>query len=364
MIGIFSTMLNGLRGKRGQFLLPAVMLVPIVLLIIYLIYETAKLSREKIKQQFAIDSSVVVEMQPAATILNATAYMNGAMPYRLFRGEMNIPIQHKDGGETLTIYDWFYRGGAFPGAGNMDDEGSWAPKDTDQQWDIKYAAGMRPGWDKEAPTLDEDAWLTLTDREISDKYYVNRTVFGQFFKMYMIYYNVLGDIQKEQYNVYKDLSEKQSFFRKSYCMNLGEDVNMSICGKEGARSFSGLNIRMDEMRLKKFIANYAELEQFGTQYWHFGAIDPPTQYVISDYHSEDSVYQFSFPDAGSRTVLKKMYRGVDVVQPFTPPNNYFNINLTRYNPRVRAKVSIQCGNKNNNCVWPKPTSKYQVRLEP
>ena len=52
---------------------------------VYLIYETAKLSREKIRHQFAIDSAAFIEMSNYSDFLNRSAYVNGAFPMRIFK---------------------------------------------------------------------------------------------------------------------------------------------------------------------------------------------------------------------------------------------------------------------------------------
>ena len=46
-----------LRSRRGQIVIPAMLMFPTLFLFVYLIYETAKLSREKIRHQFAIDAA-------------------------------------------------------------------------------------------------------------------------------------------------------------------------------------------------------------------------------------------------------------------------------------------------------------------
>ena len=46
-----------LSGRRAQVLLPAVMLAPIFMLLIYLLFETAKLSMSKVREQFALDNA-------------------------------------------------------------------------------------------------------------------------------------------------------------------------------------------------------------------------------------------------------------------------------------------------------------------
>ena len=79
---------------------------------------------------------------------------------------------------------------------------------------------------------------------------------------------------------------------------------------------------------------------------------------------EGKLFQLAYLAKGSKEKLRSLYKGVDITQRFTLSRNYFNVNLMKYNPRVHTKVAIQCTNESNNCVWPAPTSKYQVRLYP
>jgi len=48
---------NCLKNRKAQIVLPAILLIPTILLVIYLLFETAKLSRFKIRNQFALDSA-------------------------------------------------------------------------------------------------------------------------------------------------------------------------------------------------------------------------------------------------------------------------------------------------------------------
>src|SRR6185312_5166651 len=69
------------RSRAGQIFIPAMLMFPTLFLFVYLIYETAKLSREKIRHQFALDAAAFVEMTNYSDFLNRTAYVNGAFPH-------------------------------------------------------------------------------------------------------------------------------------------------------------------------------------------------------------------------------------------------------------------------------------------
>src|SRR3989338_2621014 len=72
-------------GQKGQIVIPALFLFPTLMLFVFLIFETAKLSREKIRHQFAVDAAAFVEMTNYSDFLNRSAYVNGAFPMRIFR---------------------------------------------------------------------------------------------------------------------------------------------------------------------------------------------------------------------------------------------------------------------------------------
>src|SRR3984957_11337744 len=73
-----------MRSRGGQIVIPALLLFPTLFLFVYLIDETAKLSREKIRHQFAMDAAAFVEMTNYSDFLNRSAYVNGAFPMRIF----------------------------------------------------------------------------------------------------------------------------------------------------------------------------------------------------------------------------------------------------------------------------------------
>ena len=77
--------------RAGQLLIPALFVVPSLLLFVYLLFETTKVSREKIRQQFAVDSAAFIQMGDYTNLFNRTAYVNGAFPYRIFKEAYECP---------------------------------------------------------------------------------------------------------------------------------------------------------------------------------------------------------------------------------------------------------------------------------
>ena len=64
------------RSHRAQILLPAVMLAPIFILVVYLLFETSKLSMTKVRQQFALDNATYAQMSVTSGYLNSLAQIN------------------------------------------------------------------------------------------------------------------------------------------------------------------------------------------------------------------------------------------------------------------------------------------------
>ena len=71
-------------NARGQLAIPFLFVFPSIFLFLFLIIETAKLSRQKIRHQFAIDTAAFLEMSNYSDLLNNSAYVNGAFPQSLF----------------------------------------------------------------------------------------------------------------------------------------------------------------------------------------------------------------------------------------------------------------------------------------
>lgn len=72
-----------LQEKKAQILLPSVLLAPIFILVIYLLFETAKVSMAKVREQFALDNAAYTQVSAASTYLNALGMVNGPLPYRV-----------------------------------------------------------------------------------------------------------------------------------------------------------------------------------------------------------------------------------------------------------------------------------------
>ena len=347
---------NIVCNKKAQIVLPAILLIPTVLLVIYLLFETTKISREKIRHQFALDTSAFVELTSTSHYLNATAYVNGAFPFRLFRE--NFEATKKDiqpdtdnggSGDPISIFDLFYQGGAFPAMG----EYSSSPKDTDISWKLHFYENGRPGWDNENPKADPDKFYPITSQQLAKDYKADWNLDSV--KLYLMIYYFLSQIYEDQRKVYDRLTQEGEFFRKGYYFNVG-NCKQSECGREGAKEFKGFTAKTDPIYIKKISIFYKDPGD--------GGVKEIKLDMEKDNLFDGKLFQFAYLSRGYRDKLKKLYTGIEITQPFNPPSNYFNVGLAKYKPRTHVRVALQCTREDNNCVWPDPTPKYQVRLFP
>ena len=369
---------NLLKNKKAQIVLPAVLLIPTILLVIYLLFETAKLSRFKIRSQFALDSAAFIELTSYSNFLNAVAYVNGAFPYRVFRENMAYQIDLEEDDDSgydkkISYFQLFYQAGAFPSIG---DEGVEDPKDNAGRWELKYKEGAekqdeveegqgRPkSWNSENPKINDDWYYGVNKKELVKHYKYTfkegsddkeNGIFAPL-TLYVAVYKMFENIYENQKKVYERLTADGEFFRKSYFYN-SSSCKMSQCGKEGVRILKNYKLGLESVRLKHmnwFWRNENELDPASLKLS-----------IENERHAKFMpLYQFSYLDKNTRSKLKKMYTGIDIREPIIPPENYFRVNLKKYAKKLHVRAALQCTNESNNCVWPNPTPKYQVRLYP
>lgn len=354
-----------IKNKKAQIVLPAILLIPTILLVIYLLLETTKLSREKIRHQFALDTAAFTELTSASNYLNATAYTNGAFPFRLFR-ENFTPTEKVFGPKSnpeqkeLSLYELFYRGGAFPALG---DDGDWnsAPKDTDTEWELKFyteESEERSSWNNpNPPNISDQTFYPVMSKNYADNYAIGWN--PDAVKLYVLIYYFLSQIYEDQKNVYLKLSKEGEFFRKGYYLNVGSGgCKLSECGREGAKNFKEYKVQTEPVYIKKIKFYYVNPDDYSDE----------TREIPFDLEEQEMfdgrLYQYSYVSRSYASKLRRLYKGIDVTQPFKAPSNYFNVNLEKFRPRNHVRAALQCTKESNNCIWPNPTPKYQVRLFP
>lgn len=381
------------RSKSGQLALPALIMAPIVVLLIYLLMETARLSAEKIHYQFALDTATYTSLTYPVGVLNGWAYMNGAMPARfwpeiLMDPDFELDILRSDkatsGQERYTIYEIMKRAGDIIvnlESNNDLADTNWTPKDTDTVWKLGYKTGsVKAGmWNKENPDTAQPEmpyiFGNFKDPDYFNKgndYMVEEIKLRMALMIYMMFSNIMEDTVLKHEEAAKASAKKSEYFRKAFSYNTsaGKDVN---AGREGARivkPFTELGIESIYL-MDRVMMYVARQVSFGGQ-----AQDIHEQLLtieLPDFIEENEkwlsgakpqIYQFSYLNPATRKRLRELKKGVLVTQNFKAPDNYFKVDMNKYKPRVRVKTMVMCPNPKNNCVWPFPTPKYQVRLLP
>ncbi len=370
-MGIIRRAVWKLQDRRAQILLPSVLLAPIFVLVIYLLFETAKVSMTKVRQQFALDNAAYSQVSAASTYLNAVAMVNGPLPYRVllyYKDQKVNPTQtaQASGRQPISIFELFYHGGGIPVIGPDYDTGiNKAPKAESVDWGLQYDPKneefSRNDWQKEQPREpNSDEWVPVMSKSLVNDYYFSALKYGTaVIHNYLETYVRTGSIYESQSYVYKEVSKNAIMFREAYYLNTN-DCKKSDCARQSAsqlRRFITLGTKPFELDKVRFYASDS-----GMSGEHGGAnnLDLPMTEII-----KSKLFQFAYLDPSSRSKLRTLGRGVVLKQPFKLPKNHFNINLEqKYKPYVRNTVILACPRNNNNCVWPNPLPKYTVTLDP
>ncbi len=346
------------------------LIFPTLFLFVYLIYETAKLSREKIRHQFAMDSAAFVEMTNYSDFLNRTAYVNGAFPMRIFtEGYGDFPAECEGKVENcskMMYADLLYHNGAFPrsasGAQSFSSEGVW---------DIVYSEPRQDSLTNASPTEPFELF-TLDD---ANHYWHQWDLATEIYKLWVQIYSLLGSVEDAQAKVLERLSSDHSFMKKSYWLNTGDPINDAAAL---ARNF--------DVALGDFKSAYKPVCQQTLNYWgnrHLGGtgIQPytpahtdPVVKLGPSAPCTSGVFQIEWVDP---SMVKKLrdknadYPGLLIWMNWSiPQKNYWNIDfpllMNQASPQgtLRTTISVQGDPANKPAVWPNPTPKFQVRQFP
>ena len=385
-----------LRERRAQILLPAVLLAPIFVLIIYLLFETAKVSMSKVRHQFALDNAAYSQVSSASTYLNAVAMTNGPLGFRVWRdyGASHDALPLKNGGNAqfadghgeITIFELFYRSGAVPNLLKDEDgrDNNFRPRPEATDWEVAYIKehpdekendnGSKSGndliisredWNKETPAAVGDKTVRLLSHALVNNYHfpAGGDKGGiHVLTEYLTIYTYLNSIYKSQDYVYKEVTKNMQMFREAYFLNVSS-CKKADCARESASKLRPyMNLSTKPQDIDKFEVFFSDGGAKATE-THGGA--QAVDLVATELLNGQRLFQFAYLDAGSRGKLRSLQRGVLLKQNYKLPRNHFNINLEqKYKPYVRNKVVLSCPRSSNNCVWPNPLPKYSVTLEP
>ena len=267
------------KSRAGQIVIPAMLLFPTLFLFVYLIYETAKLSREKINHQFAMDAAAFVEATNYSDFLNRTAYVNGAFPMRIFeQGYDDFPadceskVEHC---EKISYAEVLYQNGIFPRSRSRGTGTGDPTLFTDEPvWDIEYG-GVGVSKNSSDPEMPDPVVLFSLDN--ANKYWHPWDLATEVYKLYVQVYSLLGSVEDAQWQVLKRLTKdsKHSFLQKSYWLNTGDAKGY---GDELANSFDAAlgDFKTRAHCVRKLVYNgNRHLGGSGIQQYRVYGTDPP-----------------------------------------------------------------------------------------
>ncbi len=369
-----------LQNRRAQLLLPAVLLLPLFVLVIYLLVEVTKVSIAKVRHQFALDNAAYTQMTTVSVFLNAVALLNGPLPFRVLQTydeHLKVVSEKYRGKDDWTVFDLFFQAGAMPTVAPDYDQNAVknpAPKPDSVDWGVHYAkysgiesitddAGNpiydRSGWEKEVPEEIKDR-VYLMNKEMVDKHYISAKRVGlPAIQAYLNTYVQVGDTFNLQKHLYETLIKNAGVFREGYFLNV-DDCKKGACARQSAAQLQRyLSIPTKRQEANEIMVYVSASDMAGGT---GGAVKVPLE--MSKMGAEP-VFFFAYVDGAGRSRLRSVKRGIKLKQTFPLPRNHFNINLeSKYKPYVRNTVIMSCPRGNNNCVWPNPLPKYNVILRP
>lgn len=377
--------LRVLHNRRAQLLLPALLLLPLFVLVIYLLVEMTKVSIAKVRHQFALDNAAYTQMTTVSVFLNAVGLLNGPLPFRVLQtyDEQLVPV-HPDnpaeqyrGQANWTVFDLFFQAGAMPAVGPDYDRAlrNPAPKADSVDWGVHYAkySGIESATDDAGnPLYDRSGWEKETPEEIKGRVYVmNKDMVNKHYvatnkvgvpaiMAFLNTYVQVGDTYNLQKDLYQKLIKNAGIFREGYFLNV-DDCKKGQCARQSASQIArylSIPTKRQEANELMFYVSASDMAG-GTG----GAVDVPIS--MSELDGAPPLFFFAYVDGAGRSRLRSLKRGITLKQPFPLPRNHFNINLeSKYKPYVRNTVIMSCPRGNNNCVWPNPLPKYNVILRP
>lgn len=370
-----------LNAKRGQILLPSVLLVPLFVLVVYLLFDIANLSVTKVKYQFALDNAAYSQMSSVSSYLNGMAIINGPALYRVMleaKGKTLNPINNAVEPKPKNVFELFYKAGLFPSVGKDHLEGSEAsPSPESVDWDVAYYSGKELSEDDKYPNLIRDAshskWMVPHPPKLGKDEYVvmlnkdyvkNAAITGERLATevaeYLRWNYYIGNIYDNLTYIFKSLTQNANMFRAGYFKNVG-DCKIKECGKQSAQKLLPyLKLQVDPFQTDTMVMYYQD--------WAYGSdVHEPYPFLLTKQILETNRDMFLFAHLTPKalSLLQKLDHGIALKQSYKTPANHFNKNLdTKYKPLVHTTVFLQCPRKGNNCVWPNPLPKYSVFLRP
>lgn len=372
-------------GRRGQIVIPALFVLPSLMLFLYLIFETAKLSREKIRMQFALDTAAFIDLSNHADLLNRTAYVNGAFPARVFLDAFGgDEVEMRDETSKVPLLEILFDRGIYPMP-----EGRYAPSidatrmDRADVWDIRYAEGTqnmqeggRPDMNADNPPLNLGTLNVLGGRQVRETWIAYERAVS-IWQLVSQIFSLLGSVYEAQVAVNRRLMSEHSFYKKSWMLNSGLEDATAKPGLDALRTQStGFKMRCHYADAGGTYGFTIKQGPLGPYYTGFGFGDDrhPDAKDGGDkanYSSGgtsvannecDGLFQFATVDQTARNQLRAGYK----IKQFWPaPGNYFKVDVNRLgNNSQRPYVHVTTAVVGPKNTWPRPTPRFQTRQFP
>ena len=386
-----------LRSRRGQIVIPAMLMFPALFLFVYLIYETANLSRQKIRHQFAIDAAAFVEMANYSDFLNRTAYVNGAFPMRIFEEGYDVNFKSDCEGKQEhcnqeEYAQMLFRNGAFPSLSSGDKYTRTEP--TGGKWAIRYQEPRFAGKNANPPDLNElphysdgSKVYELFVEEDSEHYWHPFDLATEIYKLYVQVYSLLGSVEDAQFKVLHKLATEgeggHAFLRKSYWLNTGDEPGDAVkLAQSFDKSLGDFEKKVHPKCLKK-LAYWGNVLKTGPGVQPFVPwktspdVDLADTKVTSgigcaeDGEGGTGLFQMEFLDRSMYDPQSRggtLGTGLQLDMPWSlPGRNFFNVDFNALMggaPKLHTTVSLAADPNTTPSVWPDPTPKFQVRQGP
>lgn len=374
------------RFSRGQIVIPALFVLPSLMLFLYLIFETAKLSREKIRMQFAVDTASFIDISNYADLLNRTAYVNGAFPSRVFldafQGSEYI-IDMRDESSHIPLLQLLWMRGVFPQPGGymsgmsgqqlnrMDDWPIYyAPQSDSNRWAHRGAGDMN-----QASAPENLGTLNVTGGWEGKYTWISYDRAVSIWQLVSQIFSLLGSVYEAQIKVNQRLMVGHSFYKKSWMLNTGLADSTADDGLKSLMNHPMLKLKCHYASGGGAVGFVIRQGPLGAEYKPYGFGDDPYDgadkggkpydYAASATSECPGLFQFATVMAGLDDLRSGSPPGYKISQSWIAPGNYFKVDVNRLGdtggrPYVHVTTTVS-GPKD---TWPNPTPRFQTRQYP
>ncbi|HAH05041.1 MAG TPA: hypothetical protein DCM05_00725 [Elusimicrobia bacterium] len=328
------------RRSLGQIAIPSLLVFPSLFLIIVLLIQVNRLSREKIRQQFSIDSASTIEAEQYTDLLNRMAYINGIFPQRIFQDAYG------------AAWGYFYALGMFPGT-------QQGVSPDAKNWGIQYGPG-RASQNTRDPAVNMGYLVMAPPSNVLP----TADDISQVSVDYISVYRWLGKVASAQKAVFERMTAAEHpLARKALWVNLTQAEDSGCpsgsptdCYEETTSPYPYLTIR--HHYIQGYIAA-CHCPNRGICPVHFGGDTYSGNVHGAFTYTGPALFQLQTIPSSEQ---KRLSQGWDVKHSWVPPRNAYDVDFSQVmaeQPYVRSHVSVEGGE-----IWPNPMPRYRTKLNP